>query len=794
MISKYSKYVPLNLPDDQSTELFVKGMEYKAKQIETNVTELQSYTDQVNNIDLGRVADKEYLKEKMNSALTQVNDLEGVDFSNIANVRKAKSIIGGVLQDKRILHNLLETKHSKTIMSQWEKIKSTPGLIKNYRASNYTRDMNRVQNYFISNDETPSIGLTGASLYTGIYEQMDAQGQKFKESTKDTILDGTYQIMTVKEKNKVGMYSLTLNNAELNNQLAIELENLKTANPNYEKEVAGNLQQSIDVYTDRLDRFKTSYQLSNNKQKEGAELEGTLEFMTNSLRQLKELKSAPLEQQAAYMLKHSYGESFVARHGSGQDVTYKTNLAEVTKQKLGIDVANFNLRERDSTFDNKMADKKYELDVAKFGLDEKIAGKKAGTDDNAEPAFIEDAVYVSDDDFYTQAKKTTSDNYTQAMSSLREVVSIVHRMPHSAEKIARVEKMLADKGIIVDLDAKDINKFLLVPSNLTALSAAMDLVTSNSGVDIKNPQVSEIRAKLSDVTRLSTLTIMSGYEVQAAEEAAKVFTKSTSGKAYEKSVNDNLKINGISYYQNKLIPMVGLDDKTDKDNLKASSYMNTLKYSKGYFLDEKGNAYRTSKNAVIAPGTALGSTIDLVEKKIDLEKSKYISLDPNKKLAKIEARNSDGESLGIFYVPLATSETKQLANLIMPGGYSKAVDMVYTEDNFYNKNPSKEVIKKLSTIPKYMNSDDLGMLKDAHIEFKTKNGGLDYRDFILSINSKEVQLSGLKTLAHLKQSVAVTYKRRADDWRKTHPNATTDEVHEKALLYTMIDLQGSGSK
>lgn len=801
MISKYSKYVPLNLPDDQSTELFVKAMEYKAKNIESNVSELQAYTDEVANVELVRASDKEYFNNSLNGLLSEVNELSTVDFSNMANVKRAKQAIGSVLSDKRIVNGLKETANYYKTITQWDKVKSTPGLSKNYHSSNYQRDMGRLLDYINSDDPMASSGLQGASLYSGVYEKLDQAGNKFKTSSKDYQL-GDFTLMTIKEKNKLGLHSLYSSDSEIDNQLQIELEVRKRNNPNFDKDMVSRINPTISAYKKTLDNVLMQYDLQPGKSPAKPELEGMVSYLSNAVRELESIKELPIEQQSQYMLKNEFTRNFVSKFGSDQDVSTKVDTARLAAAKMGLDNKRFSLdvqkEENDMAIAKRTQDREdLELNLAQLGVSKKGSQKSSSENEFNEPITLDLPTTISDKTFTEQINGSKLNYLNQSKAAIADVIRIFHQLPNYKEKAKQVQDILANKNIKINLDNKNIDNFLLVPSNLSAFSAALDLVASNSGVEIQNPLVTKITQGLSRATNLSTLGVAEGFKIKTAQKAAynSLGLKNNSNiedkDAFDKEVERHLQTMQIIHYQDKALPLTGLKEKEDKASIALSSYMRSLLETKKYVEDEKKNAYQLTDEAVVKDGKSLSSSSDLKDK-IDFEKSDFIYLDAKNKRMKYAARDSEGKSLGDFYLPLSQREVKQVAELHSPGSYESLVDFNQTEDNLYDSNLDEETQETLSNQVKYLSSAELGLPVNTHIQYRTLSGREGERSFAIKINNKDYNLYGFQSLLHLKQGISSTYKIMEKKFKDKFPEATAAQVKSAALNYTIEELQRNG--
>lgn len=811
MISKYSKYVPLNLPEDNTTELFVRGMEKKAQQIEENTLELQSYSDKIASIDIARASDKEYFDAKYNELLTNVNTLSTVDFSSPVNIRRAKESLGAILNDKRIINSRLETENYRTLSSEWDKVKSDPRLAKYYHSDNYNNDMRKAMNWLNSDDPMAKIGVQGASLYTGIHEELDTIGQKTKAATNEYQV-GEFTNALVTEKNKLGIQAIVSNNAQLDSQLRIQYEERKAENPQFDQSLYESHKAALAQYKEAYNNMLIQDDLHPEKSTIKPEFQNIANYYKAKISELSNIDKISPDQRGFLLYKNDYEQNFVAKHGSERSVVFKKNDAAFAAATLGIQKDSLVLKERQINNAQFNADRDYNLEVQQLAQNERKLigeGKIASGDTSGvqEDGLIDIPVTTKEETPLESTSRLSGELHTQSFNALKELINDVKQLPNSRQAIDAIESKLKQKGINVDLDAKDLKRLLLIPKNLEILSNAMDTVISNSGKDLQTPNVVRIREGLSKVSNLNTIALQQAFKLKKAKELAlkslnlKEEPKETfnpfsdaslNKKNFDKEVNRFLGVNESVHYQNKAISLSELDKKKDGENLGLASYLNSLKYEKGYFEDEKGAVYRTSKNAVIKDKKASGSTGDLVDD-IDLEKSDMIYLDPKTNRIKINARDKENKILGTYYLKINPRETKVIAEK-MKYDYNKLIDATVTEDTMYDEGLDLDSQKFHANQYKYLSSSDLGIPGNAHISFRTIAGSKGRRIFALNYNNETFELHNFASLAHMKQVIANTYKARVAKYLELNPSATQEEVRKNALEHTMLDLRGEGNK
>lgn len=824
MISKYSKYVPLNLPDDKTTELFVKGMEYKAQKIEQNVTELQSYSDALSSVDIARVSDKEYFDSKYNELLKSVNDSSTVDFSNPANIRKVKSDLGVVLNDSRIINARKETENYRNISSEWETTRSDPRLMKNFRQANYNHDMRKASNWLNSEDPMARIGLTGASLYDGIFEELNEAGQKVKASTNEFQVTESLNAL-VTEKNKLSVNSIVNNNPRLDGQLRIEYENKLAENPEFDNQLQGSIAATRQMYVNSLNDMMIGDDLQNKKSAIKPEYQNIANYYRSKISELDAIDKMPPDQKGFYVYKNNHAQGFVAQHASDRSATYKKNESYFELRSAALADDKFKLDLQKEANDLNIATQGLDIDRERLQMDKaelaiKAVGGSLSPEEGAGnvytgPMTMNLPVVIPEGQTFLQtATNSRNELFLASFNTLKATIEDVKSLKNSRQIIDGAEAKLKSQGINIDLDAKDISAYMMTPVNLAALTNALDSMVANSGKDVQNPTTVRIRQGLANTTNINTLFIKQGIEIKNAQKAAMAEMKinkiptvpkgskwdpignliddytgaGAQLKKFNELTNKYMKNFTEYHYQPRVIPLVDLEKKTDDKHIEVSTYLKSVLLNKGYVVDEKGNAHRTSKNAVVKEGTSSGSTDNKLVKDIDFSKSKFIYLDPVKSRMQIQAFDKDDNNLGLFYLPLDKNETYQLTTKL-GSTPTEFLDHTQTEDSLYDRGIDKATQEILANAVKYISASDLGIPGSAHITYRTIAGSEGKRIFKLDFDDRTFELHNFKSLAHMKSAISTIYRKRAEEYKRLNPSAEQGEVRAEALNHTMLDME-----
>lgn len=160
---KNSPYVP---PVDLG--LLTNVLSYQQSKFDTNALKIQSRIDQLATMDVMKDEDREYLNNKVNNLVNNLNNLGGVNLADTNVSNSIESYASDIYQDNNVINAISSTKRIRNLQSSYEKYRTDPKLSKFYSDANYTLDMANVQSYL--GDGQVGSSYQGNSSATPFYD------------------------------------------------------------------------------------------------------------------------------------------------------------------------------------------------------------------------------------------------------------------------------------------------------------------------------------------------------------------------------------------------------------------------------------------------------------------------------------------------------------------------------------------------------------------------------------------------------------------------------------------------
>ena len=161
--SQTFKNTPYILPD---LNLLAKVLSVKQGQFDANSQLIQNKVNSMASLDVMRDVDKDYLNEKINNTVKNINDLGGVDLSDYNVSNQIDSYASNIYNDQNVINAVSSTKKARSLMSSYEKMKTDPKMIRYYSDANEYVDNKQLKAWANSTDLTQTYnGPSSASPY-----------------------------------------------------------------------------------------------------------------------------------------------------------------------------------------------------------------------------------------------------------------------------------------------------------------------------------------------------------------------------------------------------------------------------------------------------------------------------------------------------------------------------------------------------------------------------------------------------------------------------------------------------
>lgn len=191
-----SPYLP---PLDMN--LFSRVMEVKQQQFNAGAARTQGMIDKLGTLDVMRGVDRDYLNGKINGIVDQINNLGGVDFSDMNVSNQIEGLGSDVYGDDKITNAISSTSSVRNLVKTYNDFKTNPKLKGMYSQVNEAYDMKAV-NAYMQNGEVGAAyhGPNTATPYYNYKKDLSDAIEKVKADKNVTMTDnGLYWSKTTHE-------------------------------------------------------------------------------------------------------------------------------------------------------------------------------------------------------------------------------------------------------------------------------------------------------------------------------------------------------------------------------------------------------------------------------------------------------------------------------------------------------------------------------------------------------------------------------------------------------------------
>jgi hypothetical protein len=114
-----SPYVP---PVDLN--LMAKVLGYKQEKFDVTAQKIQTQLDTVANADIIKGIDKDYVNNKLNTMVSNLNGMGGVDLADINVGNQISGYAASIYNDDKVISAISSTKKVRSLQASYEKFKS----------------------------------------------------------------------------------------------------------------------------------------------------------------------------------------------------------------------------------------------------------------------------------------------------------------------------------------------------------------------------------------------------------------------------------------------------------------------------------------------------------------------------------------------------------------------------------------------------------------------------------------------------------------------------------------------
>lgn len=151
-VSQTIKSSPYVLPLDMA--LFEKVMTVKQTQFNQGAAKIQGQIDALGSLDVMKEGDRNYLNEKINNLVTNLNGLGGVDLSDSSVLNQVESMGGDIYSDDKVITAISSTKAARSLINNYQELKTNPKMKGMYSEVNEAYDTRHVREWLAD----PTVG------------------------------------------------------------------------------------------------------------------------------------------------------------------------------------------------------------------------------------------------------------------------------------------------------------------------------------------------------------------------------------------------------------------------------------------------------------------------------------------------------------------------------------------------------------------------------------------------------------------------------------------------------------
>ena len=814
MISRFTKYTPLDIPQDNSADFFIKALDYRMKKEDAGVAELQAFADATSNIDILRASDKEYFDTKYKALTEEVNNLSTLDLTNPSALHKAKQTLSTIKDDPRIVNALKSTQNARKVVGQWDKVMTDPRLKAQYNSVNHSEDLAELEAY-LNGDEKASFGLQGARLYDGFHENLLKDVMKLDPTTMDYgVGDGDFSKTIVKGRSRQAIMNLAKDRINSSQQLQIEFNSALRTNPKLLETNQANIKSFVDRSKRELNDIQVKAKSLPENNPRRAQLMQNAQELANDIEAKERLLTADPKTAAWEIYKDSVAQRMI-NIGGVQSVSVQLDPTDKALFDRKQKIEEFEWRKGQDNIANMFTQQ--ELDLK----DQEIRAKSK-TDLQAslglapEQYTLDSYEEVPTGTEYSIAKQKTNQIYLNQISLTKDLLKDLHSSIAPVE-FAKVQQVMKARGLDLDNLNLEKNSSLFFPKNLDALNTAITGILENSG-NPNTPLYSQISQKLSNILEMNQLRIIEAGRLRQAEDEVKKETgyspnkkiqvssssfdpagilakagnydfSSKEDEDFQKKVNEKLRLasGGKSVvYSYSNIPISTYASKDTKEYVAFSNNVQTTLKNSDFVTSEDGSIQYPLNSQGVSK-TKNSKSGDII-KDVDWSKSEALYIDPRKQQIIVQLKDKEGVALEggkKFAVPLNQKQVESLSTSL-GYNYNQLVDVTETVDmnidnNNYDSKAWGEISKSLMITP----TAKYGLPSDISLPFKVLSGSRGRRTIAFSNNGQWHTTSQFPTINQFQGAVGAGYRKNYEVLKKENPNALDKTLRQQAFKKTI---------
>lgn len=151
-----------------SIDLMEKVNSYKQGEFYRNAAKTENMITQLNNADIANPDQRAYLKSKVSNLTTQVNNMGGINYSDMNIANTLEGFGAEIYGDEKVLNGIASTKSIREWQNNVQKLKTDPKLSKYYNAANEAYDYeHHIKPYVSGGIDAKYEGPRSPKPYTG---------------------------------------------------------------------------------------------------------------------------------------------------------------------------------------------------------------------------------------------------------------------------------------------------------------------------------------------------------------------------------------------------------------------------------------------------------------------------------------------------------------------------------------------------------------------------------------------------------------------------------------------------
>jgi hypothetical protein len=148
MVSQYTQASEFNkVIEPVNIDLLQQSLATKQAQIDRGYSVVQDELDKYTQYDIYRPQDREYLQNKINDTVKNLNSMSGIDLSDVKSIYKIKGIAGQLANDDQIVNARLSTARIRKEDAVMDAVATNPKLMDKYNVGNAAYYSEQKQRY-----------------------------------------------------------------------------------------------------------------------------------------------------------------------------------------------------------------------------------------------------------------------------------------------------------------------------------------------------------------------------------------------------------------------------------------------------------------------------------------------------------------------------------------------------------------------------------------------------------------------------------------------------------------------